>query len=65
MELISAPELDQQRAMDVVRQRISAMEQKAPEVIAAIAEFHGSLNPEQKQKVNEFLENRFDHGRWH
>lgn len=65
LELISAPELDQQQALDMIRQRISAMEQKAPELIAAIADFHASLNFEQKQKVKEFLENRFDHGRWH
>ena len=65
MDMISAPELDQQRALDMVRQRVSSMEQKAPEVIAAIADFHDNLDPEQKQKVREFLENRFDHGRWH
>ena len=65
MELISAPELDQQQVLDMIRQRISAMEQKAPELIAAIADFHASLDLEQKQKVKEFLENRLDHGRWH
>lgn len=65
MEIVAAPKLDQQRALDLVSQRITTMQQKAPQIIAAIAEFHDGLSPEQKQKAKEFMEHRFDHGRWH
>lgn len=65
MDMITAPELDQRRALDILNQRITTMQQKAPDVIAAIAAFHDSLDLQQKQKVKAFMEDRFDHGRWH
>ena len=50
MDMISAPELDQQRALDMVRQRVSSMEQKAPEVEDEAPEVPAEVHDEQHQQ---------------
>jgi hypothetical protein len=34
------------------------LQNKSPEVIAALADFYDSLNPAQQQKVRDFMEHR-------
>ncbi len=63
MALITAPTLDQDKVLNMLKEKTQAEEQRAPEMIAAIANFSDSLTVEQKQELAETLEKRF-HGRW-
>ncbi|MDX2422168.1 MAG: Spy/CpxP family protein refolding chaperone [Amphritea sp.] len=61
-ELLNQPILDQQRALKLAQDRTETINQKAPQVIAAFADFYDNLNPEQqtmlREKVQEHKEQR-------
>lgn len=59
--LIQAPSFDQSRALELVREKTGMVEEKAPRVIASLAMFLDSLNGEQKQQLEEFIEHRRHH----
>ncbi len=59
--LIAEPNLDQARALGLVQKHTSLIDEKAPEVIASLAIFLDSLNPEQKGELMEFVEHRSKH----
>ncbi len=61
--LMMQPTLDQAKALTMLKEKTQTMEQRAPEMITAIANFSDSLTAEQKQELAETLEKRF-HGRW-
>ena len=63
-ELISQPTLDQQRALKLVQDRTESIKQKAPQVIAALAEFYDSLNPEQQAAMRKKFEDHKEHHYW-
>ena len=63
MALITAPQLDRDKALFMLKEKTQTVEERAPQVIAVIAEFSDSLTPEQKQELAETMEKRF-HGRW-
>ncbi len=60
--LLSQPTLDQQQALNMVRERTDSISQKAPQVVTALAGFYDSLDPEQqamlREKIQEHSENR-------
>ena len=60
-ELLSQPTLDQTRALSLVRDRTESVNQKAPQVITALAGFYDSLNPEQQAMLREKLEEHKAH----
>lgn len=61
--LLEAPNLDQARTLEVFSAKIDSMEQRAPQLIATVAQFTDSLTPEQKQQAKDMLERRFErHG---
>jgi hypothetical protein len=57
MDLMSAPTLDQHRALAMVEAKTDALERRAPEVLAAVANFTNRLTPDQKQEMR----TRFEH----
>ena len=61
--MLAAPVLDQARALEMVREKTSMVNEKAPEVIASLAVFLDSLQPEQKQELQEFIEHHREHHR--
>ncbi len=63
LALLESPSLDQEKALELVTSNVRIMEQRAPDVITAIASFTDSLTPEQKRQVGEWFEQRMaSHG---
>ncbi|MEH6442788.1 MAG: Spy/CpxP family protein refolding chaperone [Oceanospirillaceae bacterium] len=60
--LLSADKLDQQQALAIITDRTALINQAAPEVVAAFANFLDGLNTAQKAEVLEFLEKKQQHG---
>lgn len=64
-DLLSAPVFDQDMAVALVNGRVEDISAQSPRIIAALAGFWDSLNPEQQAKIREKLEKHFDHnGCW-
>lgn len=55
LELISSETLDQGRVQQLIQRHQSLVNEYSPSVIAAIADFHAVLRPEQKSKAAEFI----------
>ena len=62
-QMLAAPVLDQARALELVQQKTREVNEKAPEVIASLAIFLDSLQPEQKQEMQAFIEHHREHHR--
>ncbi|TXT36051.1 MAG: hypothetical protein FD135_4539 [Comamonadaceae bacterium] len=60
--LIAGDKFDRSRAQTLLEQKTQAVQGNAPKVIAALADFYDSLNPEQQKQVRDKLEQR--HGGW-
>jgi hypothetical protein len=64
--LLQEPNLDQSRALELVRQKTEIINREAPAVIASLAIFLDSLSDVQKQQLQQFIEKRHhrhrDHG---
>ncbi len=58
LALLDSPALDQNKALELVTGHVRIVEQRAPEVIAAIASFTDGLTPEQKRRVGAWFEQR-------
>jgi uncharacterized membrane protein len=63
LTLVSADTLDQQTLLDMVTEKTQNVEQQAPAIIAAIADFTDSLDAQQRTELVEMLEWRFSD--WH
>jgi Spy/CpxP family protein refolding chaperone len=61
--LVAGASFDRSKANALIEAKTSAITTGSPEVIAAIADFYDSLNPEQQAKVRELMASR-GHGRW-
>jgi len=55
LDLISSETLDQDRVQQLVQRHQSIVDEFSPRVIAAVADFHAVLTPEQKAKASEFI----------
>ncbi len=65
-ELLSQPTLDQARILGLVSEHTSKVNNEAPKVVAATANFYDSLTEEQRATLRErFAEFREDHHRHH
>ena len=63
--LLQEPSFNQARALEMVEQKTRMINEKAPLVIASLAVFLDSLNLEQKQQMQEFMQHhhqRHGHG---
>ena len=61
-QLLSEPSFNQARALEMVQQKTSMINDMAPTVIASLGSFLDTLNSEQKQELQLFMEH---HGRHH
>ncbi len=59
--LLQEPSLNQARLLEMVQQKTQMINEKAPLVISSLAVFLDSLNAEQKQELQDFLEHRRHH----
>lgn len=53
---INSDQIDQAKVLQLVEQRLTRMNQAAPQIIAKVAELHATLTPEQKTEVLEHLD---------
>ena len=63
--LLQEPNFNQARALELVEQKTRMINEKAPLVISSLAVFLDSLNVEQKQQMQEFMQHhhqRHRHG---
>jgi protein CpxP len=65
-ELLSQPSLDQARVLAMVRERTQEVDDKAPKIVAAFADFYDSLAPDQQKKLHDEITERLEkrHGYW-
>lgn len=61
--LLNEPSFDQARALEMVQQKTRMINDKAPTVIASLGRFLDTLNPEQKQELQSFMERHGHHRR--
>jgi len=59
--LIKDGTFDRWHAQDLVNAKLTAVRDKSPQVIAAMADFYDTLRPEQQAKVREFLQRAGHH----
>ena len=56
--LVAGEKFDRARAQALIDEKLRAVQTGSPEVLAAMADFYDSLNPEQQQKVRDFMQRR-------
>lgn len=56
--LIAGNQFDRSKAQALLDQKTAAVQQQAPQVLTAMADFYDSLTPAQQQKVREYLDKR-------
>jgi len=61
--LLQEPSFNQARALELVQQKTSMINEKAPLVITSLAVFLDSLTVEQKHQMQEFMQHRHQHHR--
>lgn len=64
-DLLNQPTLDRDKAMNLVTERTKAINEQAPQVIAALGEFYDSLTTEQQTRLREEIQERMEHRRHH
>ena len=67
LALLDQPKLDRQRATNLVQQTVRDINERTPEMIAALGEFYDSLTPPQQQKLRAEMKERMEYGdrcRW-
>lgn len=67
---IASDELDQAKILEWIKEKEKQVDEFAPAIIAELADFHKSLNPEQRKKLADGLkkhshEQRMDRGFYH
>ena len=60
--LVAGPQFDRVRAQALIDGKTGAVRDKAPTVVAAMADFYDSLQPAQQQKVRDFMARGRGHG---
>jgi len=64
-QLLEDPSFNQARALELIQQKTQLVNEKAPLVIGSLAVFVDSLNSEQKQELQEFMQRRHRQGHGH
>lgn len=62
-ELLQEPSFNQARALELVQRKTQVINDKAPQVVASLAVFLDSLDAEQKQQLQAFMQHRHQHHR--
>lgn len=60
-EMLDQPKLDQERAISMLKNKTQTLNEKAPQVVAALAGFYDSLSPEQQNILREKFNKKMDH----
>ena len=61
--LVAGEKFDRTKAQAMVAGKTAALNNKSPEVIAAMGDFYDSLKPDQQARLREFMQKR--RGWWH
>jgi len=61
-QLLEDPSFNQARALELIQQKTQLVNEKAPLVISSMAVFLDSLNSDQKQELQEFMQHRHSRG---
>ena len=56
--LIAGEKFDRSRAQTLITEKAALVQNKSPEMIAAVADFYDSLTSVQQQKVRDFMQQR-------
>lgn len=56
--IVAGPRFDRERAQTLLNAKTQAVQAHSPEVLGAMADFYDALNPEQQQKVRDFMQRR-------
>lgn len=56
--IVAGERFDRERAQALLNEKTRAVQANGPEVLSAMADFYDALNPEQQQKVREFMQRR-------
>ena len=59
LELLAAPQIDRQKVLEMVREHTQTVNERAPEMVNAIADFTDSLNSEQRRRIQDFIAPHF------
>lgn len=62
-QLLSAPQLDRDRAVELLDARLATVTGHKRELVEAFADFSDSLAPEQRERLAELISHRMNH-RW-
>ena len=62
-QLLEDPSFNQARALELVQQKTDTINTRAPLVVSQLAIFLDSLNAEQKEELQEFLQHKREHHR--
>ncbi len=66
VELMGDPVLDQDKALAMVERKTRAVDERAPDIVAALANFTDHLSNSQRREIREKLENKIGcWRRWH
>lgn len=60
-ELLEQPKLDQGRILSMVKDKTQTVNEKAPEIVVAVAGFYDSLTPEQQKTLREKIKEKMEH----
>jgi len=63
--LLEEPSFNQAQALELIQQKTQLVNEKAPLVIGSLAVFVDSLNSDQKQQLQEFMQRRHSRGHGH
>jgi len=63
--LLQEPSFNQARALEMIQQKTSVINEKAPIVVSSLAVFLDSLNADQKQQLESFVEHHHKHHQRH
>jgi len=61
--LLKEPSFNQARALELIQQKTQLVNEKAPLVISSLAGFLDTLSMEQKEQLQEFVQQRHEHHR--
>lgn len=62
--LIAGAQFDRAKAQSMIEAKTGAVRDKSPAVVSTMADFYDSLNPEQQQKLRQFMTRGRGHHGW-
>ncbi len=62
-EILNQPKLDQERILSTLREKTQMINEKAPQIVVALAGFYDSLTPEQQKIMQEKFKGHLEHSK--